>query len=49
MKLDGLADRIMSDHGRDEIYACFDRYLREDCKTEDDVINYVLFSFVTLD
>ncbi len=43
MKLDRLADRIMPDHSRDEIYACFDRYLREDCKTEDDVINYVLF------
>lgn len=43
VKLDGLADQIMSDNSWDEVYACFDRCLREDCKTEDDVINYVLF------
>lgn len=42
VKLDELADRIMSDNSWDEVYACFDKYLRENCKTEDDVINYVL-------
>ncbi len=41
--LDELANQVMSSNSWEDTYACFDKYLREDCKTEDQVINYVLF------
>ncbi len=43
IKLDKLSEEILSNFKWDEVYTCFNKYLRENCKTEDDVINYVLF------
>lgn len=43
IKLDELAQSILNNNPWDEIYENFDNYLRNECKTEDDVINYVYF------
>lgn len=43
VQLDKLAHSILKKYSWDEVYENFDRYLRCECKTEDDVINYVSF------
>ena len=43
IKLDELAQSILRTNSWDEVYKNFDFYLRNECKTEDDVINYVYF------
>lgn len=42
-KLEELAKPIIDNNPWDEVYGIFDNYLRNECKTEDDVINYVYF------
>ncbi len=42
-KLDRLANEILAKYSWNDVYADFDEYLRNCCKTEDDVINYVSF------
>ena len=42
-KLDRLANEILAKYSWDDVYADFDEYLRNCCKTETDVINYVHF------
>lgn len=42
-QLDVLAHSILQNNSWDDVYENFDRYLRNECKTEDDVINYVSF------
>ena len=42
-KLDEVAHPILQKNSWDDVYGCFDNYLRNECKTDDDVINYVNF------
>jgi len=42
-QLEQLAHSILKKYSLDEVYENFDRYLRCECKTEDDVINFVHF------
>lgn len=42
-RLDELAHSILKNYTWDEAYGNFDMYLRSECKTEDDVINYISF------
>lgn len=44
-KLDQLAVETLSDNSWEDVYSYFDQYLRTECNTEDDVINYV-FLFI---
>ncbi len=43
IELDKLAHTILQENSWEDFYACFDNYLRNDCKTEDNVINCVCF------
>lgn len=42
-KLDNLTHSILKEISWDDAYACFNNYLRNECETEDAVINYVRF------
>lgn len=42
-KLDELAEHVLKDNDWNNVYSFFDSYLRNECKTENDVINYVLW------
>lgn len=42
-ELDKLSHSILKEFSWDDAYACFNTYLRNECQTEDDVINYVRF------
>lgn len=43
--LDSMAACVLKDNSWDEVYRFFNNYLRNECKTENDVINYVNFFF----
>ena len=45
-QLDRLAHSILENNSWDDVYENFDNFLRNDCKTEDDVINYVSFFYI---
>lgn len=40
-ELDNIFNNLLKNDTWDNIYKCFDYYLRNECKTEDDVINYI--------
>ncbi len=42
VKLDKLSEEILSNNKWDELYTCFNKYLRENCKTEDDVTWFLI-------
>ena len=40
-KTDALAKEVLEDNSWEEVFDCFNHYLRSECKTEDSVINFV--------
>ena len=38
-----LAEHVLKDNDWNNVYSFFDSYLRNECRTENDVINYVLW------